>query len=129
MKLRYLKLSEILELYNQIIHQTGGLKGVRDLGLLTSAIAQPMMSFDGKDLYPTLHEKAAALCYSLIKNHPFTDGNKRMAHAAMEIFLILNSFEIDSNIDEQEKLILGIASGKLTREYLISWLRKNTKKI
>ena len=97
-------------------------KNIRDLGALESALAQPQMTFDGVDLYPTLVDKAAALGFSLINNHPFVDGNKRVGQAAMEIFLILNGYEIEATVDEQEKLILDIAASRLKREDLVSWL-------
>ena len=71
------------------------------------------MTFGGKDLYPSLVEKAAALGYSLIQNHPFLDGNKRTGHAVMEVFLSLNDFEIQSSVDEQENIILQVASGEM----------------
>lgn len=80
------------------------------------------MTFEGADLYPTLIDKAVALGYSLINNHPFVDGNKRIGHAAMEIFLILNGFEFEASIDEQERIILGVASGRVKREALKDWL-------
>jgi len=80
------------------------------------------MTFDGKDLYPTLTEKAAALGFSLIQNHPFIDGNKRIGHLAMEMTLVLNGFEISADVDEAEQAILGVASGKVTREGLLEWL-------
>ena len=80
------------------------------------------MTFDGVDLYPTLIDKTAALGYSLINNHPFVDGNKRVGQAAMEIFLVLNGYEIEATIDEQEQLILNIAAGHLKREALVDWL-------
>lgn len=81
--MRYLTLEEILDIYNQIILQSGGTSGVSNLGMLESAIAQPKMTFDGQELYSTLSEKVAVLGFSLIKNHPFIDGNKRIGHAAM----------------------------------------------
>jgi len=121
--MRYLTLKEALELHRRIIEQSGGLAGVRDLGALESALAQPQMTFDGKELYPTIIDKASALGFSLISNHPFIDGNKRIGHAAMETFLVLNSYEIDASVDEQERIILGIASSTLSREYLTDWLR------
>jgi death-on-curing protein len=80
------------------------------------------MTFGGDDLYPTLGEKAAALGYSLIKNHPFIDGNKRTGHAAMEVFLVLNGFEIQAAVDEQERIILQVAAGEMTREEFTEWL-------
>ncbi|MCP9468975.1 MAG: type II toxin-antitoxin system death-on-curing family toxin [Nitrospira sp.] len=88
--MRHLTLREILEIYQHVMQQSGGLVGIRDLGALESAVAQPRMTFDGAELYPTVVEKAASLGFSLIQNHPFVDGNKRTAHAAMETFLVLN---------------------------------------
>jgi death-on-curing protein len=98
---------------NFIIAQSGGLQGIRDSGALESALAQPRMTFGSRELYPTLVEKASALGFSLIQNHPFVDGNKRTGHAAIEIFLVLNGFEIDASVDEQEQIILQVAVGKL----------------
>lgn len=120
--MRYLSLPEILELHERIIATSGGTKGIRDIRLLESAANQPRGTFDQTDLYPDVISKAAALCYSLIMNHPFVDGNKRVGHAAMETFLILNGYEIDASVDEQEQIILGVAAGKLKREAFASWL-------
>lgn len=120
--MRYLVLNEVLELYRRVIEQSGGAFGVRDLGLLESALAQPRMTFSGTELYPTIAEKAASLGYSIINNHPFVDGNKRTGHAAMEVFLILNSYEIEAPLEEQEKIVLQIASGELGREEFAVWL-------
>ncbi len=100
--IRYLTLDEVMSLHRQILKQSGGTAGVRDSGSLESAIAQPMMTFGGKDLYPTLVDKAAALGFSLVMNHPFVDGNKRTGHAAMETFLVMNDLEIFAPVDEQE---------------------------
>ena len=82
--MRYLTLNEVLELYRQVMARTGGAEGIHDLNGLDSAIAQPRMTFGGEELYPTIVEKASALGFSLIMNHPFVDGNKRAGHAAME---------------------------------------------
>ena len=95
-------LNEVLELYHQILQNSGGTEGISNLGALESAIAQPQMTLGGEDLYPTITYKAAALSFSIINNHPFIDGNKRIDHAAMEVFLVLNGFEINASIDEQE---------------------------
>ncbi len=70
-------------------------------------------------------EKAGALCFSLVQNHPFVDGNERLGHAAMEVFLILNGHEIRASVDEQESLILGVASGQVSKESLIEWLTQH----
>ena len=123
--MRYLTLNELLELYRRIIEQSGGEGGISNQGALESALAQPRMTFGGEDLYPTIVEKASALGFSLIKNHPFVDGNKRIGHAAMEVFLILNGFEIEATVDEQEKVILQLASGKLGRDEFTEWLREH----
>lgn len=108
-----------------IIQTSGGTQGIRDQGLLKSAIAQPQMTFGGEDLYSSVIEKASALGFSLIMNHPFLDGNKRVGHAAMETFLILNGWEINANIDEQENFILGVAEGSINREQFTQWLKNH----
>jgi len=123
--MRYLRLGELLDLYERILAQSPGPMGIRDLGALDSALAQPLMTFDGGDLYPTLLEKAAALAYSIVKNHPFVDGNKRTAHAAMEVFLLLNESELVASVDEQERLMLALASGALGRAALVEWLGRH----
>jgi death-on-curing protein len=120
--MRYLTVAEILEIYQRIMLQSGGLIGVRDFGALESAAAQPYVTFDGNDLYPSLIEKAAALGFSLIQNHPFIDGNKRAGHAAMATFLSINGFRINASIDEQVEIVLFVASGNLNREGFTKWL-------
>jgi death-on-curing protein len=123
--MRFVSLAEVLELYRRVVEATGGSLGIRDLHGLESALAQPRMTFEGDDLYPTVVEKAAALAFSLIKNHPFVDGNKRVGHAAMELFLLINGFEIRASTDEQEHLILHVASGEADRDELVDWLRRH----
>jgi death-on-curing protein len=117
--MRYLSLGEIVDLHHALLDQTGGATGIRDLGGLETALAQPRATFGGKDLHPTVIDKAAAFAYSLTLNHPFVDGNKRVAHAAMEVFLLLNGLELLGTIDEQERLMLDLAAGHLTREQLV----------
>ncbi len=123
--MRFLSLAEVLELHRLIIQQSGGAAGVRDLGALESAVAQPRMTFDQSDLYPSVEEKAAALCFSTVANHPFVDGNKRVGHAAMETFLILNGRELAASVDEAERAILELASGAMSREELVAWIRQH----
>ena len=127
--MRYLTLDEVLELYRRVIEQSGGSRGIRDVGALESAIAQPRMTFGGDDLYPTLIEKACALGFSLIKNHPFVDGNKRLGHAAMETFLVLNGLEIMATIDEQERTVLEVAAGQMKREDFTEWLLSHVREV
>ena len=126
--MRYLSLQEILALHEKVIIQSGGISGTRETAALESAVAQPEMTFGGNDLYPTIAEKTAALGFSLIQNHPFLDGNKRAGHAAMEVFLLLNGYEISAQVDEQEQIILSVASGGLSREKLSKWLSQKITK-
>jgi len=121
--MRYLTVNEVLEAYNQIVEQSGAESGLRDAGALESAIAQPRMTFGGDELYPTLIEKASALGFSLIQNHPFLDGNKRTGHAAMETFLVLNGYRINATVEAQVDIVLKIASGQMGREAFTDWLR------
>lgn len=123
--MRYLTLGEVVALHRAILESSGGASGIRDLGALESSLAQPRATFDGVDLHPSLHAKAAALGYSLVMNHPFLDGNKRVAHAAMEAFLMLNGFEIVAVVDDQERLMLDLAAGNVTRDQLAEWLEKH----
>jgi death-on-curing protein len=124
---RYLSIHEVLALHERIAAQSGGGVGLRDLALLESALAQPRQSFGGSDLYSSLVEKAGALGFSRIANHPFVDGNKRMGHAAMEIFLVLNGQEIEADVDEQERVVLAVAAGDMSREQLTDWLREHLR--
>ncbi len=121
--MRYLTVNEVLESYDRIMQQSGGLVGIRDMGALESAVAQPQMTFDGDELYPTIVEKASALGFSLIQNHPFADGNKRTGHAAMETFLVVNDYQINASVDEQVSTILKVASSEMSREEFTEWLR------
>jgi len=121
--MRYLSLAEVMELHRRVLEQSGGAVGIRDLGALESAVAQPRMTFGGKDLYPSLAEKATALCLSLVSNHPFVDGNKRVGHASMETFLVLNGYEINASIDVQENVVLSLAAGTLSRDALLAWVQ------
>jgi len=122
--MRYLTLTEVLELHHLVLEQSGGASGIRDVGALESSLAQPGMSFGGEELYPSLAEKAATLAFSLARNHPFADGYKRVAHAAMETFLVLNGHEIEAAVEEQELIMLHLAGGQLTREEFRDWLRE-----
>ncbi|MBV6400581.1 MAG: hypothetical protein CNIPEHKO_00874 [Anaerolineales bacterium] len=106
--IRSLTIAEVLEIYQRIMKQTGGLVAIRDFG--------------GSELYPSIAEKAAALGFSLIQNHPFADGNKRTGHAATAMFLAINGYKIDASIDEQTEIILSVAAGKLSRENFAEWL-------
>jgi death-on-curing protein len=120
--MHYLTLNQVLDLYIQIMEQSGGAVGIHNLSALESALAQPRITFDGESLYPTIFEKASALGFSIIMNHPFVDGNKRTGHAVMEVFLILNGFEISASEDEQVQVILKLAAGELKQDEFTRWL-------
>ncbi len=123
--MRYLSFPEILHLHEVIISTSGGSRGIRDLNALESSLNQPRITFDQQELYQDIISKAATLCFSIVMNHPFIDGNKRTGHAAMETFLILNGHEINANIEEQEKIILKMADGKIDKTKFISWLKSH----
>jgi death-on-curing protein len=125
--MRYLTLGEVVDLHRRLLQATGGAPGIRDFAALESAIARPRAAFGGVDLYPTMVEKAAALALSLVQGHPFVDGNKRVGHAAMETFLVLNGTEIDAPVDDQERLMLDLAASRIGRSYLVDWLRRHLK--
>jgi death-on-curing protein len=127
--MRYLTLGEVLDLHRRIIEQSGGAVGVRELGGVESAVAQPQMTFGDQELYPTIESKATALCFSLVMNHPFVDGNKRVGHAAMETFLVINGFEIVANVDDAEKIILTLAAGELSRAELLEWVTSHIRRL
>jgi death-on-curing protein len=120
--MRYLSITEILEIHDQVISSSGGSRGIRDLKTLESSVNQPRLTFDQKDLYPDIVTKASSLCFALVMNHPFIDGNKRVGHAAMEIFLVLNGYEIDADVNEQEQVMIDLAAGNISRENLSKWL-------
>jgi len=119
----FLTVGQVLELHSLIIEETGGSDGLRDANALESAVVQPQMSFGGSDLYPTLVEKAAALSFSLLQNHPFVDGNKRIGFAAAIAFLRANGHDLSGSVDKQERVVLALAAGELSREAWTDWVR------
>ncbi|MEM9538812.1 MAG: type II toxin-antitoxin system death-on-curing family toxin [Cyanobacteria bacterium P01_E01_bin.42] len=125
---RFLTVNEVCQLHDRAIAQFGGSLGIRDRNALDSAIAQPQMTFGGEYLYRTEIEQATALAFSLIMNHPFIDGNKRVAYSAMRVFLILNGWEIETSVDDKEQTFLALAAGKLKREDFNKWLEEKVKK-
>jgi death-on-curing protein len=118
----YLSKSQILHLHERLIDRFGGPAGLRDEGALDSALARPQATFDGEDLYATLAEKAAALFHSLVSNHPFLDGNKRLAAISVELFLLANGHELVASDDDLEELVMSSARGALTVEEISIWL-------
>ena len=113
---------QVISLHNSLIEATGGTDGVRDMGLLESALEAPFQTFDGKDLYPALIQKAARLGHSLISNHPFVDGNKRIGIHTMLVFLAANGVEIECTQKELIDVGLSLADGTMNAEKLLIWL-------
>ena len=125
--MNYLYPKQILYLYQQIAQQSGGTVGLRDQGLLDSAVYRPQASFGGKDLYPDLFSKVAVLGYSIIRNHPFVDGNKRVGFEAMRLMLRLNRYDLHAPLGAKFDFVMEIAEGKLTEQGIADWLRAHSR--
>ena len=121
--MKYLAAEQVLFIHSRIIDETGGAHGVRDVGLLKSAVARPGATFGGQDLYHDVFHKGAALMESLARNHPFLDGNKRTAIAATGIFLERNGFRIESTQKELEHFTMDVAVGALSHGDAAKWLK------
>lgn len=120
---------DIYELHIQLEKTFILASGIRDENLLASAVNTPFQTFMGNELYPSIYDKAAQLCYGLANNHPFTDGNKRTALHSMYVYLIINGFDITATQQDVENMIIDVASGNMTNTELVQWLRENTVKI
>ena len=123
--MKVLSKRQILMLHSMLIAQSGGLDGLRDEGLLESAINTPLQTFGGQELYPTVLEKAARLGYGLIHNHPFLDGNKRIGTHAMLVFLDINNIALSYADDDLIAAILRVASGDMDESELLEWLKSH----
>ena len=122
----YLSSAAVLYLHEQLIEAFGGAAGIRDEGALESALARPRASFAGQPLYPTLFEKAAALFESLCVNHPFVDGNKRVAYAGTGLFLELNGWRLQADTEDAVAFTLEVAAGKQGKEELRVWIEQRS---
>lgn len=114
--------SQALLIHDQLIAETGGSSGLRDEGILDSALSAPFQTFGGEDVYPSLQQKAARLCFGLVKNHPFVDGNKRIGAHVMLVFLALNGVELQHSQTELSDIILQLAAGEINAEHLLRWI-------
>ena len=123
----YLSPEQVLFIHSRLIDTTGGSHGIRDIGLLQSAVARPRATFGGKDLYPDLFHKAAALMESLGRNHPFIDGNKRTSITAAGLFLAINGYKLGCSSMELEKFTLDVSTGRLAFERITEWFKKNSR--
>jgi len=120
--MKVLSREQVLNLHSQLIAATGGTDGVRDYALLDSALQAPFQGFAGVDIYPTVQQKAARLAYSLIKNHAFIDGNKRVGAHALLIFLLLNKINLEYTQQELIDIVLAVAASECEIDDLVRWI-------
>ncbi|MBI3283056.1 type II toxin-antitoxin system death-on-curing family toxin [Candidatus Curtissbacteria bacterium] len=125
--MKYLTPQHVIQIHFELVEATGGLQGLRDTNLLESAVLRPRASFGGKDLYPTLVSKAAALVHSLLLNHVFADGNKRTATISMIEFLILNGKNFKATNRGIVKFALWVENEKPALEQIADWIKKHTR--
>jgi death-on-curing protein len=123
----FLTVEDILEIHRQVIAATGGLDGLRDVGLLDAAVHRPQAGFGGVPFYPDLHEQAAALLHSLATNHPFGDGNKRTAFTAADVFLRLNGGRLTAGEDEKYDFMMKVAASRLSFQEITQWMGEHFK--
>lgn len=124
--MKILTKDQIVLLHAQLIKETGGSDGIRDEGLLDSAVLNPFQSFDGKELYPSVLTKGARLGFGLMKNHAFIDGNKRIGAHAMLVFLALNGYVFSHTQKELTEIVLSVAAGEADCDGLLLWLRSHS---
>ena len=127
MKPAFLSLSEIIELHGELVKEHGGLLGIRDQGLLESALAMPRASWGGRYLHESLFEMAAAYLFHLVGNHPFLDGNKRTGAAAALVFLAMNRLTIRVSNKELERLAIAVANNRIDKPALAGYFRKSCR--
>ena len=118
---------QILMLHELLIKTTGGSTGIRDEGMLDSALSNPFQSFGGEELYPSIQAKAARLCFGLVKNHSMIDGNKRLGAHVMLVFLALNGYELSYSQKELSDTILALASDEIGAEDILQWIIEHQK--
>lgn len=119
----------VLTMHADLLQRYGGQPGLRNGGLLESALAQPRMTAGGKEIHKTVFEKAAAYGFHVCNNHPFIDGNKRVAFVLMDVFLQKNGWDIIASEEEAYSMMMSLASGKLTKAQLIAWLKEHTARL
>ncbi|WP_053960087.1 type II toxin-antitoxin system death-on-curing family toxin [Sulfobacillus thermosulfidooxidans] len=125
--MRYLTIQEVLFIHFQVIDRFGGMHGVLNLGGLESAVARPLATMGGDDLYASMLEKAAVLLHSLVLNHPFQDGNKRTAFTALGLFLHYNGMALDVSSTDAENFVVNVADKHVDVETIVEWLQSHTR--
>ncbi|UTC50290.1 type II toxin-antitoxin system death-on-curing family toxin [Treponema sp. OMZ 855] len=123
----FFEYEQVVKIHRSLIEKTGGMDGIRDAQLLDSALKTPFQTFSGNNLYPDILDKASQLCYSLIENHPFIDGNKRIGVHLMLLFLKLNNIEVNYSQQELVDFGLDIASGKMSKNDIKGWIIEHRK--
>lgn len=123
-----ISIKEVEIIHNILIDRFGGSKGIRDMGLLESALARPFATFDSNDLYPNPVEKASAILESIVINHPFVDGNKRTAYTLMRLILLENELDIIASQESKYHLVISASTGKFRFEDIKNWIQSNLKK-
>ena len=124
---QYLTAEQVLFIHSRVIAETGGEFGVRDLNVLQSAVERSKATFDGKELYPNIFSKAAALLESLVNNHPFLDGNKRTGITAVGVFLKMNGWNLVADNQQVSQFVLKVAQSEVNHKGITDWLDGNCK--
>ena len=120
------EIDEVLAIHHILIEEFGGTSGIRDQGLLEAPLNRPMLTFDGNELYPTPEEKAAAILESIVINHPFFDGNKRLGYVLMRLILLESEINIRASQEDKYLLVIQVAKGALKFEGIIHWIREKS---
>jgi death-on-curing protein len=121
-----ISIRDAVQIHKILIDTFGGAHGIRDISALESALKRPFQTFDNKELYPTAIDKAAALAESILNNHPFIDGNKRTGYVLMRFFLLQNGRDINATQQDKYDFVIGIASGKIRFEEIVTWLERHS---
>lgn len=125
--MQLLSVSNIMKLHNRLYDKTGGSLGLRDVYALNSCVESVFQTFEGKDLYPDIEDKITCLCYLIIRNHPFIDGNKRAGIAALLVFSKIAGIELCYSQQELEELGIGIAYGSISFGEVGDWVKAHKK--
>jgi len=123
-----ISVKEAVSIHDILIDKFGGAKGLRDKGALESALGRPFSTFENRDLYPTPADKAAAILESIVKNHPFIDGNKRTGYVLMRLTLLQTGLDIDAEQDDKYEFVISISKGELDFDQIKKWIEDKTKK-
>ena len=122
-----IEFSEVVKIHHVLITQFGGGSGIRDWTALESALQRPFQTFDNRELYPSIIEKAAALTESLLRNHPFVDGNKRVGYVVLRLYLSSHGYVLTANSNDKYHFIVQVASGQMAFNEIVDWIKCHIK--